>query len=180
MPKYFATRNIQLGKFAGQESVTVHKGDEISWDGRKARLGEMEDFFPSFDATVRNGWFSTVKPAKEREVQAPPAEAPSIRAAKSNDRVAMKTEQDFVPVSKTPITTGIHKEAKAAPKKLEIVSGDDDNIVVATNISTKGIPKREERVKPKGMTDLVEVQDGEVVAKSRFKTSTKSTMMVDK
>ncbi len=182
MSKYYATRNFKLGRFAGAESVPVSVGAEISFDGKKAQIGEMEDFLPSFEALVKKGWVSTSRPIQNDLAKTTPSDVgstPKIRSAKTNSRTSIKTEQDFVDVSKAPITKGIHKEAKEPPKKLRVVSDGDDHLVVATNISTKGIPKREDSAKPKEPVDLVEPQDGETITKSLFKTKTKTSPLVD-
>jgi hypothetical protein len=183
MTKYYATRNILLGRFAGQESVALAVGAEVEYDGKKMKYQDNEDVFPHFDAVVRSGWLTEtpVRIAKADAKASPKIEdtkETKIRSAKNNTPVSLKVEPEFqVAGTQAPAT----KKTAAAPKKAIILEADDDQRIVATNISSKGIPKKAEPSKTTPvLRSGIEEPEGEPVPGSRFKTSTHSKTTIGK
>jgi hypothetical protein len=179
MAKYYATRKILLGKFAGQESVALAVGAEVEYDGKKLKYQDTEDVFPHFDAVVRSGWL-TETPLKiaKADSKVEDTKGTTIRAAKTNSKVSMQVDQEFQPVAAQAPAT---KKTAAAPKKPIILEADDDQRIVATNISNKGIPKKAEPSKTTPvMRSGVEDPEGTPITGTRFKTSTHSKTTLGK
>ena len=179
MTKFYATRKILLGKFAGQESVALDVGAEVEYDGKKMRYRDNEDVFPHFDAVVRSGWLSET-PVKivKADTKAEAKPESKIRAAKTNEQVSLKVEPEFQVAGKQASAT---KKTAAAPKKAIVLEADDDQRIVATNISNKGIPKKAEPGKTTPvLRSGIEEPEGEPVAGSRFKTSTHTRTTIGK
>lgn len=157
MTKYYANRPIHLGKFAGLESVHIPVGAELEYDGTTLHYKGKSEEYPFFDAVLKAGWVSTTPVAQA----APKAEKPS-------SKTKMQVDPEFQVAGIQPSLAKTKTEAK----KPIVLVGDDDERIVATNISNKGIVKKPTPAKKTAVSTQTQDPEGDVVSTPKFKSST--------